>query len=134
LSRLKTLNLEIRQQLEVAEARVEPLNLLIKHLHATGLLNEQIFLGDVIWQRAYDVHVDTSSGQIIQASLSTKKGFGAVFWDSEEFFHLSQAPNLDAEAALLHVPFEQCEPAIKALLLPQLELLVRQLLRSISDI
>jgi hypothetical protein len=48
LEQLKCLNLEIRRQLEQAEANVAAANLLLQQLAATGLLSDQIFLGDCL--------------------------------------------------------------------------------------
>lgn len=134
LSRLKSLNLEIRRRLELAEARVESTNLLLGQLAATELMNDQIFLGDVILQRAYSVHFDSGSGQIVQAALSVHGGFGAIFWDSEELSVLYGSPQFESEATLKHIAFSRCGPAIKALLLPQLEPLLGHLLRSIGTV
>lgn len=134
LSRLKSLNLEIRQRLELAEARAETANLLLTQLAVTELMNDQIFLGAVILQRPYSVHFDTGSGQIVQAALSVNGGFGAIFWDSDEFTALDGAPQFESEATLKLISFGQCGPAIKALLLPQLEPLLDRLLRALGTV
>lgn len=134
LDRLRQLNLEIRRRLELAEAHVGTANLLLAQLAVTELMNDQIFLGDVIMQRPYSVHFDTASGQIIQAALSVDSGFGAIFWDSEELAALADTSQFESEALLKHVPFNRCGSATKALLLPQLEPLLERLLRAIRAI
>lgn len=133
-SRLKLLNLEIRRWLELAEARIGMANELLAQLAATELMNDQIFLGDVILQRSYSVHFDSGTGQVIQAALSTCGGFGAIFWDSEELATLEGAPQFESEATLRLIPFGQCGPAVKALLLPQLEPLLDCLLRALGSV
>lgn len=131
--RLEALNLEIRQRLELAEARVETANGLLAQLAATELVSDQIFLGDVIMQRAYSVRLDpTGSGQVIQAALTIRAGFGAIHWDSEELALLHNTPEFEAEAIDQMTPFDQCGPAIKALLLSQLEPLLDRLLCSLN--
>ena len=132
LAILRALNLEIRQQMELTEARAETANQLVAQLAATGLMNDRIFLGDVILTRAYSAHYETGTGQVIQAGLSVNGGFGAVCWDSEEFATLEEVGELESEAILKHVPFERCDPAIKARLLPQLEALLDALCRALG--
>ena len=135
IARLKSLNLEIRRRLELAELRVGSANLLLAQLAVTQLANDRIFLGDVILERAYSVRSDPSgSGQVIQAAISIQGGFGAVFWDSEDFYELSGQPMFESEAMMRRVPFSQCGPAIKGLLLGQLEPLLGELLASLGRI
>jgi hypothetical protein len=134
LKMLKLLNLEIRQRLELAEARVGPANVLLAQLAATKLMNDQILLGEVILQRPYSARYEpTGSGQVIQAVLAIPGEFGAVFWDSEELAQLCDTPQLEAEAIRQLIPFGDRGPAIKALLVSQLEPLLHRLLATLPS-
>ncbi len=129
---LMEVNIRVRQQLELAEAQIGTVNALLAQLFATELINDQIFLGDIVLKRAYDVRADRAdSPQMIQAVLSVGKGIGAVFWDMEELAQLSRSPELETEAIYKLVPFDQCGSAIKALLLPHAGPLLVRLLRSL---
>jgi hypothetical protein len=128
LEQLRQINAALRQSLELAEARVAQVNELVTRLAASGLLNNRVLLGKIVFQRAYDAAWDDGSWQVIQASLSSSQGFGAIFWDSEQLASLQNTPYLEVEALGLHRPFDQCPPAVKALLLHQIEPLLAELI------
>lgn len=133
LEHLKTINLEIRQRLELAEARINSANALLEQLAATQLANERIYMGDVVLCRPYSEQFEqTGYSQLVQAALSIPRGYGAVFWDSEELAALEGTQQLRLEAICRHVHFNQCAPAIKALLLPQFEGLLSTCLRDLD--
>ncbi len=55
-------------------------------------------------------------------------GLGVILWDTEEYAELGRVPEGPESEARLHLqPFEKCEPALKALLLPQIEPLIQRL-------
>jgi hypothetical protein len=135
LDKLKQLIVEIRQQFEVAELKVDSATSVLTRLAETKLSNEDIFLGDVILCRPYDVSCEeTGTGQVVQAALAIPGGFGCIFWDSEEYAALDDNPQLESEAMLRLRPFAQCSPAVKALLLPQLLPLMDKLLCALGRI
>lgn len=90
-------------------------------------------LGDLLLQRNYSCRFELmGSGQIIEAALALPGGFGAIFWNSEEFDSLRQAPGLDSEELLRFTPFDELPLAIKALLVTQIEPLLGQVLRRLG--
>jgi hypothetical protein len=128
LQALNDLNVQIHHQAEQAEARVATANPLIAQLVASGLVAEQILLGQFLLLRGYSVRFPPrDSGQVIQAALALPGGFGAVIWDSEELALLRESPQYECEAFWRFVPFEQCEPIVKALITSNLAPLFDQL-------
>jgi len=128
LQELKDLNLQIHHQAEQAEARVATANPLIAQLAANGVIAEQILLGQFLLLRGYSVRFPPAdSGQVIQAALAVPGGFGAVIWDSEELASLRDSPQVEFEAFWRFVPFDQCEPIVKALITSNLAPLFDQL-------
>jgi hypothetical protein len=133
LEQLKNLNVETRRALERAELQIGSANQQLALLNATGLFSDQIVLGDLLLQRNYSARFGAKSdGQIIQAALALPGGFGAIFWDSEEFAALHQAPELESEAFLRFTPFDELPPAIKALLVTRIEPVLGEVLRRIG--
>jgi len=131
VTHLKWLNFWIRHSCDQAEAKMAEVNRLLEQLAETGWVQETVILGAVIHQRYYaPLSGGHDSSQVIQAALCVPGGLGVVLWDSEDYTSLSEIPQgLEAEARLGFRPFERCEPAIKALLLPHLETLLHQLRR-----
>ena len=83
--------------------------------------------GPVILTRPYDDPA-AESDQILQAALVLPAGVGVLLWDTFELIEVEGDPRLFVhEAARRHVPCEDCEPAIKALLAPHAAALVRNL-------
>jgi len=133
LSQLKSIQQTLQHSLELAEARVLTMNRLITQLAATRLLHPQIYFGGIILTRAYDAqHGDGSSGEVVQAALSSTHGIGCLSWDSEDFAALQASQEAHRMAEAHFVPFDRCAPALRALLLPQLESLLEQLLQAYS--
>jgi len=126
IEHLRQLNLRIRQQLEIAEARVPEINGLLAQLTSTGLLNETALLGGVVISRSYSaVCGQDDSGQILVAALLVPGGLGVACFDSEELALLDEYTYREGKAAFLNFrPFDQCELAIRALLLPHVEQLL----------
>ena len=84
LKAMQDLNAQIRHQAEHAEARVATANPLIAQLAASGLVGDQILIGQFLLIRGYSARFPPKdSGQVIQAALAVPGGFGAVVWDSE---------------------------------------------------
>jgi len=128
LEALKDLNLQIHYQAEQAEAKVATANPLIAQLAASGLVADQILLGQFLLLRGYSARFPPrDSGQVIQAALALPGGLGAVVWDSEELASFRDSPNYECEAFWRFLPFEQCEPIVKALITSNLAPLFDQL-------
>ena len=126
--------LRLKHQLEVAEAVAQGLNSLVAEVWQLGLLPRTVFLGAVIETRCYSVEPGGhSSGEVVQAALLIPGGFGVALWDTEDFDDLSAQPStLEAAAFGHHVPFEDCELALRAKLEPHIEPLVDQLVRALK--
>ena len=126
--------LRMKHQLETAEAKAAGLNGFVNEVWQFGLSSRTAFLGPVITTRAYDPEEGgVDSGQVIQAVLLVPGGLGVLVWDTEEFVKLSEIPDgLEAHAPLYHVPFERCEPMIRALLNGYIEPLVERLLEALK--
>lgn len=136
LERLRQLNLSLRLQLDQAEARIPAINDLIEQLGAIDLLCEAALLGLVIYERHYDLSKGPrDSGQVLQSALMIPGGIGVLLWDTDEYlaFRSDPDPN-EASLFLKFVPFDDCEGAVKALLLPQIEPLMELLMNRLGTI
>jgi hypothetical protein len=113
----------------LAEARVPEINRLLEQLVAVQIINETALLGDVVISRLYSaLYAPADSGQVLVAALLLPGGFGVVLYDSEELAQLEQSPCDGHKITSLNFqPFDACEPAIRALLLPHLEPLLDRL-------
>ena len=129
IEHLKWLTFWIRHCRDQAEAKMREVNHLIWQLGKSGLLHEAVLLGEVVHTRYYTPQPGGhDSGRVAQAAQRVPGGIGAVLWDGEEYARLRDAPGgLGVAAGPGFRPFEQCEPALKALLLPQIEPLLQQL-------
>lgn len=129
LEQLRSLNLRIRHQLDLAEMKVPVANDLIAQLAAVKLLHESVFLGPPILCRAYGAQEDLDeSGQVILAALLVPGGIGVVTFDTDQYASMQDIPHkTEQEAALHFLAFDNCSPAIRALLLPRIEPLLQEL-------
>jgi hypothetical protein len=125
---LAQLTLNLRRAQEQAEAKVASVNQLIQQFAATGMLAETVILGDVLQTRAYAPRCGgNSSGQLVQAVLLVPGGFGVSVWDTEEYLEAKHINSIASETPVHFVPFSECCPAWKALLLPHVEPLFEKL-------
>lgn len=134
VSQLRELNLLLRGRFEQAEAQIPPINDQIARLSRVRLLHKTALLGPVIYQRNYsDVNGPHESGQILQVALLIPGGIGIVSWDSKEYAALREPGRPpEAEAFRYFLPFDECDPAIRGLLLPHMEPLLEQLVLRIQ--
>lgn len=131
--RLQAVNLEIRRRAEQAELLIEEAHAVLNQLATAKVIGSQMLLGAVILTRPYSLEAECmSSGQIVQAALSSVNGFGCIFWDSEEFAQLNRYPNVEYEARQRFIPVGDCPPAVKASMLRELEPLLGQLLKMLA--
>ncbi|MCG8585862.1 MAG: hypothetical protein MI757_14235 [Pirellulales bacterium] len=136
LANLRKLNLSIRQGLEKAELYIPKIDHQLEQLFAIGLLEQQMLLGDIVhetnYRKEYGPH---DSNRVHLAALGIGfGGIGIVSLDSEHYWLMVNFDGpLDMRVTLNHTSFEQCAPGVRALILPQVEYLVRnacQLIRS----
>ena len=127
------LNLQIRHDMEQAEAKVVQVNDLIDELGRTGLLND-VWLGPTYGQRYAPESGIVDSELVVQAALLVRHasgdrgGFGVCLWDMEEYCRLqSGLEDLKSNANRVFLPFNECDAAQKAFLLPHLESLFEEL-------
>lgn len=132
---LRSLNAQLTQGCDQADARMRDVNDQIHELARTGLINPTFYLGPIIHSRDYSPRPDGhDSRQIIQAALSIPNGIGAVFWDSDDYLHATVYPEgLESDAVLYFRPFAKCEPAIRAKLLPHIDRLMEKLFGHLGE-
>ncbi len=92
---------------------------------------ERTLLGLVVHMREYSPESQPNdSGLVLQAALDIPRGFGIAAWDSGNYAELRRSPEgLEFQRSLNFVPFDELEPAIRALLLPQVESLLLRLIQ-----
>ncbi|MDB5345002.1 MAG: hypothetical protein JWP89_3379 [Schlesneria sp.] len=130
INELRQLNLSLRAQLEQAEARVPVINALVAQLAEIELVTEVAILGLVIYQGHYSALTGPhDSGPVLQSALLIPGGIGVIYWDSEEYAALRKNPHRNEWDLFLRFShFDDCPSAVKALLLPQVQSLMEQLL------
>jgi hypothetical protein len=134
VDRLRWLAYWGRHASDQADTKVSQVNALIRQLGEDGWVHPVAFLGAVIHERYYAPRPGGSeSGQLVQAALLVPQGLGVVLWDSEASAELRRLPEgPEAEASTLFRPFADCEPALRALLLPHIEPLLERLYQRLS--
>ena len=133
-ARLGWLHFWARHCCAQADAKLAEANRLIRQLAGGGLVQEAVILGEVIHPRYYPpaAHEDEPA-RVAQAALCVPDGIGVVLWGAEEYARLCATPEgLRREARAGFRPLERCEPALRALLLPHVEALLRGLRRRLS--
>jgi hypothetical protein len=129
LARLGWLHFWTRHCCAQADAKLAEANRLIRRLAGGGLVQEAVILGEVIHPRYYPpaAHEDEPA-RVAQAALCVPDGIGAVLWGAGAYARLCATPEgLRREARAGFQPFERCEPALRALLLPHVEALLHGL-------
>jgi hypothetical protein len=127
--RLKLTNLQLRRQLEVAEALLPPIHQQVLQLDQLGLTGDIVILGNVLYQHEYPPASGRSeTAQLYQAALLIPGGIGVANWDTEMYLSQRQSPEgLEADAIVRFEPLETCTIGIKALLLQEVHYLLEQL-------
>ena len=131
LNQLRSHLLQMRSQLDQADAHVSDINLVVKSIGDLKLVTERTLLGHVVHMREYSPRAhQADSGLVLQAALDIPQGLGIAAWDSEEYAELRTSPEgLGPHASLKFVPFNELEPAVRALLLPHVESLLIRLIQ-----
>jgi hypothetical protein len=129
LETLKQLNLSLRSQLELAEARIPPLNEQLTQLARIEFIHNEALFGAFVYHRAYSNPGAGDGSLLLQAAILVPDGIGLVAWDREEHLSLDgpDGPTY-RDARPRFIVFHELDHAQKALLLPQVEPLVDQLL------
>ena len=74
------------------------------------------------------------SGQVFQAALLVPGGFGVIVLDSEEYLdHQKDLIRATHDLPLRFMRFDECQSAIKALLLPEAHKLLGRLLTNLES-
>ena len=134
LARLGWLHFWARHCCAQADAKLAEANRLIRQLAGGGFVQEAVILGEVIHPRYSPpaAHEDEPA-RVAQAALCVPGGIGVVLWGAGAYARLCATPEgLRREARAGFRPFEQCEPALRALLLPHVEALLHGLGRRTS--
>jgi hypothetical protein len=128
---LSALNLQIKHDMEQAEAKVERVSHLVRELGTTGLVGREVLLGGH-FDRSFDPDDGPhDSGQVVQAALLIPEGLGVCLWDPEEFSALQTAyEGLVPNARLRFQSFDRCSPEEKKFLLPFIE----EMLEDLTDL
>lgn len=136
IRRLRHLGLVIGHRSEQAEAKVEDANIALRNLRRSKAIADIVVLGPILFARSYPPNPGrTDTGEIVQAVLWATEGIGAAFWDSELYADLAQVPDgRESEIASAFVPFQRCEPVVRAALLPHIHNLMEELTRRLPDL
>ncbi len=132
--RLAWLHYWARHCCKQADAKMGEVNRLIRQLAEAGSVQETAFLGEVIHRRYHaPAAPEHDPAQVAQAALCVPGGIGVVLWGAGAHARLyTTTEGLEREAGAGFRPFERCEPALRALLLPHLESLLQELGRRLS--
>jgi len=129
IDRLQQLNLRWRQQLEVAETYIPPLNELLARLAPLDLMNGLLVLGDGTCYRAYNPEADRDDSALVyQAAAYVPDGIGVVVWDQDEYLEAARAPTgMEEQSRSKFLNFDLCSNGLQALLVEQVPGLLEKL-------
>ena len=82
-------NVQLRQQLELAEAQIPRLNEALQQLARLEFATGYVLLDEIIHEAAYPAGGPCDSGQLFQAAIVIPGGLGVIIWDTGEFEQLS---------------------------------------------
>ncbi len=125
---LAKLSVQIKHDLEDAEAKVGQVNQLIAQLAQTGLLGNAVLLG-----KFRELPFDPDAGapapeRVIQAALLAPEGLGICQWDSREAYRPDQEPeHFRRDARERFRPFADLDDTDQVFILPQIEALLEEL-------
>lgn len=117
------------RECEHADAALAGLNGRLDRLARLGLVGRTAVLGPVVLTRPYAAGGPSDRGQAVQAVLALPGGFGTVVWDTDDLAAVEDSDRLEAEAVGAVVPYEECEPGVRALLAPHAGPLLQKLSR-----
>lgn len=131
LEELRKFSAQLLQRLDQAQAIIPTYNDAIAAAGAAGLLPPTFLVGEVIYQESYGLDDPTDSGQAYLATLSVPSGFGAAYWNIEEFPR-SWDETSDFEARQRNIPFANLPPRVQLRLLLHVPSLMDRLLIDIG--
>lgn len=133
LNKLQEFDLQLRLNLDQAQATVADLNRQIHEMAATGLVRRLFLLGEVFYQEGYEDNNDADTGRAFQATLSVPEGFGAAAWDTEAYYLTwKRGDSPESEARLNNILFADLPPRVQARILPEVRLLMDRFLSCIG--
>jgi hypothetical protein len=120
LQQLNRLSGLIAHALEFSEAKAEQFDAYLALMTRNGLLSGRVFVGDVIHRHPYAPGAGPQDSALVyMAAIVADRGLGCGVLDMEEYLAAKEADTLE-EAAILHfVPFSDCPPFVRAVMLPQ---------------
>jgi hypothetical protein len=129
--RLRTLLVEARRAIGLAEARLEQFNELVRELSQQGAVRRGFFLGKTI-ASPWDAEAGRcNSGHVIQAVLLVPEGIGVSRFEAEvSDAYTESSGGLEDEVRLAFVPFGECSPAEKAFFYSEMDALCERFLAS----
>lgn len=118
-----------------AESMAIRLSSFFDELNRTGLMDDQVILGDEYFTKSYSAKEGGhDSGLCYQAAIRVPGGIGVLLMDTESRYQLSKIPEgIEANSAVSFIPIQRTKPVIQQWLLPQLDDLVRKLLALINQ-
>ncbi len=125
---LTKLNLQIKHNLQQAEAKVSHINSLIAELAQQGGLSRAVLLGKYR-ELPYDPDAaPPARARVIQAVLLVPEGFGICEWESTDAYRPDQEPqHFNRDACEKFRPFAELDEADMLFVLPQMETLLEEL-------
>ena len=127
-SALSKVNVQLKHNLQEAEAKVSQVSALVAELAQAGHLRRAVLLGK-FREACFDPDSGAPEpGRIVQAALLVPEGIGLCAWDSHEAYKPDQEPeHFNRDARERFIPFGDLEEADQVFILPQIESLVEQL-------
>ena len=133
MNKLQEFDLQLRQNLDQAQATVADLNRQIQQMAATGLVRGLFLLGEVFYQESYEYNNEADTGRAFQATLTVPGGIGAATWDTEAYYITwKSGDSQESEARLNNILFVELPPRVQARILPEVRLLMDRFLSSIG--
>lgn len=133
LNKLQEFDLQLRLNLDQAQATVGDLNRQIQLMAAMGLVRRLFLLGEIFYQEAYEGNNDADTGRAFQATLCVPEGIGAAAWDTEAYYVTwKRGDSPESEAQLNNILFAELPPRVQARILPEVRLLMDRFLSSIG--
>ena len=131
LSQLRELLLQMRSQLDQADAHIPEINNVVRSIAELRIVAERTLLGHVVHIQEYSPQPQpVDSGIVLQAALDIPRGIGIAAWDTEAYHQLRQSTEgLECQSSLNFIAFDDLEAAIRALLLPHVESLLVRLIQ-----
>jgi len=130
---LKQLNYAIRQACEQAEAKTQEVNRQLRANATTGQLQDIVLLGPIVHHGSTRDEGAVETAQVGRVALVGTCGIGICWWGLDEYQDAERTGALELEALTHFVAFEECNPWLKSLMLPQIDPLLECFLRELEQ-